>query len=417
MRRRIVFVLLLFFLTLFLLSCNKKTDPFVTTAETTENGNIPITNIAFSYGLNSAESYDKYGMMSYIYAANMDNSYDGKYIYGLSNVTIGEVSVIGKYEWQNKTKVTAACTDPLCTHGVECPFYGAGAFGVACYEDSVYYIANDHVIYRYDKESNKRTAIVSDCINAKFLKYNNNLYFSFRTEQNDTDFIIYRKFFRITPGESMTELGQLQISDICMETGIVYEDKYYIDYKAEIINGKAQVSLLKRSLETINVTTAAMIQSSRDAEKIGDILSYMLYGDKLLVRLEYYKNQTQYIDIWIVDLKTGEKQLVCTPDLSTYDENTWCLFSQKCYIWHEPRHKEADPLIAHVSFPYTGEEKTYDLSKSVYDATGDTLPLDVKILDMMNSAIRLYMADENGKYYVVYEIDLENGNVRKNDIE
>jgi hypothetical protein len=66
-------------------------------------------------------------------------------------------------------------------------------------------------------------------------------------------------------------------------------------------------------------------------------------------------------------------------------------------------------------FPYTGDEKTYDLSKMVYDATGDTIPLDVWITDMVNSAIRLRLKN-NYKLLDLYLIDLENGSVYKNDV-
>ena len=81
-------------------------------------------------------------------------------------------------------------------------------------------------------------------------------------------------------------------------------------------------------------------------------------------------------------------------------------------MWHEPRQNESDPLILHVLFPNTGEEMTYDLSKAVYDATGDTIPLDLYILDMANSAVRLRKTI-NDRSHVIYEIDLENGNARK----
>ena len=149
----------------------------------------------------------------------------------------------------------------------------------------------------------------------------------------------------------------------------------------------------------------------------------MLYGDKLLLKVKFLKYtdgqmRERQTDFWLVDLVTGDKRLICTPDYDVYGHKYInCLFSQKCIIWQEPRKKESNPLILHVLFPYTGEEKTYDLSKTVYDATGDTIPFDVWINDMLNSAIRLRILGKNERLYDLYLIDLENGNVRKNDIE
>ena len=81
-------------------------------------------------------------------------------------------------------------------------------------------------------------------------------------------------------------------------------------------------------------------------------------------------------------------------------------------MWHEPRLQEDDPLILHVLFPHTGQEKTYDLSKTVKESTGEDIPLDAYIMDNAYSAVRLRTVI-NERSYIFCEIDLENGNVRK----
>ena len=364
------------------------------------------------YAFNAEQTYEKYGIVSFIFDVNMDNFFDGrKYIYA-GNFSGEDTTSIHRFEYPDTSTLEFACTDPLCTHNdSSCPFYGANPLAFACYEGKMYFVTSYNEVRCYDPETNKCVKLFGRCQrnNAIFLKYDGNLYLHYNEYQNKTDVNespATKKFVMITPDGKVTELGQLDWSSLYSDFGLIYKDKYYVDYKRE----DGRIRVLLRNIKTGETDTAAVIECSRIRET--DIycisMSYMLYGDQLLVRLNYGEKT----DIWLIDLKTGEKRLVCTPDSKTYTTKAWCLFSQRCCMWHEPRQSESDPLILHVLFPKTGEEITYDLSKMVYDATGDKIPLDLYIFDMANSAVRLRKTI--GEWArVIYEIDLENGNVRK----
>ena len=421
----LLIIISLSLLLIYLYSCKREPDPFVdeTTIDTDIVDETTIdTDNRFSYGLSAEDAYNKYGMLSFIYAVNMDNSYDGEYIYGTTLFKTKKGSTLCRYEYPDITKMTPACTDPLCTHGIEseCPFKGANAFCVACYEDKIYFAADDHGVYVYDKKSNKSIKVWSGCLDVKFFKYDDNLYLSYTTEDEedvaDEEFISYREFFVISPGGKIAELGKIQISELFSEAGIIFKNKYYIDYNAEIKNNKVEFSVLKHDLTNGEISVTAKLDCSRDAISFDNSLTYMIYNDKLLVRVSYIKNaenREKLIDIWLVNLTSGESRLICMPDKTIYGtSNAWCLYSQKCLVWHDPRFTEEEPLSLHVLFPRTGEEKTYDLSKIVFNVTGDIIPLDASISTMVYSSVQLRKTI-NDKTYVIYEIDLENGKVNK----
>ncbi len=394
----------------------------------TENVYTDIDDDSF-YGLSKEEAYEKYGILSFLFDVKMENAFDGTYIYGTTFYqTAAGNNTLSRYKYPDNiypgaTKIEPACTDPLCTHGNECPFRGANPLDVVCYEDRIYFATtDDNAVYVYDKNTNKSKKIISDCYDANFFEYNGSVYLSFTSDNEaKNDLIIYYNFYKISPGGKITELGKLPFSDIYRKYGIVYEDKYYIDYDAKVKDNKVTVSVLKRDLSNGEVSAVTEFECSRSSVAFDSALTFMLYNDKLIVRIYYHsqgdrKDRVGLIDIWLLDLKTGEKRLVCTPDNSVYGTyKTWCLYSQKCVMWQEPRLKEDDPLILHVLFPHTGEEKTYDLSKTVKDATGEDIPLDAYIMDNAYSAVRLRTVI-NERSYTFCEIDLENGNVRKYQI-
>ena len=429
MKRIFALFMCLLFISAFICSCKIEADPFVTTAETEKITNahetVPITeptddayeDTSF-YALSREDSYEKYGMLSYSPDFNMDNTYDGVNMYSYTVLNEG-TSTLTQYVYPDTGTTVKVCKDPLCNHKGGCPFYNVTMI-IACYEGKIYFNTQNGNIYVYDVTEGKRSKLLENTVMPRFIKYGGKLYLQYLKEYDD--FNMTMTYCRISPSGEITELGQL--SDINTNFGIIYNDEYYIDYQTEIKGDKGILYVLKRDIKTGAVSTAAAIETSRNTNKFDDIPanSCMIYGDKLLVNIRYLRmvkkgvsNEIQE-DFFLVDLISGENRLICTPDFSVYGSYyVRCLFSQKCIVWYEPRKKESNPIILHVLFPYTGEEKTYDLSKMVYDATGDTIPFDVWINNMVNSAIRLELV-KNDKLYDLYLIDLENGSVYKNDV-
>ncbi len=407
------------------------TDPFTASTGTadsgvvtpdeseTENVYTDIDDDSF-YGMSKEEAYEKYGIVSFISEFNFDNCCDGEYLYSTYSTKEGVTLGRRKYPTDNSLTVPA-CTDPLCKHKSGCPFYNMNVIHFACYEGKIYFPTTDGPVRIYDKKTNKSidSSITDVCMNPIFLKYNGNLYFHYTTETEEYSTV--RKFYKISPSGEITKLGEL--SDIYSDHGgIIYNDSCYIDYKTETVGDKEKITVLERNFITGDVKNIAEIETSRKISEFDNVFSYMLYNDKLLICLDYHRmadnaeDRVSLNDIWLLDLTTGEKRLVCTPDVAVYGtNNVWCLFSQKCVMWQEPRLNEDDPLILHVLFPHTGQEKTYDLSKTVKEATGEDIPLDAYILDNAYSAVRLRTVI-NERSYIFCEIDLENGNVRKYQI-
>ena len=126
--------------------------------------------------------------------------------------------------------------------------------------------------------------------------------------------------------------------------------------------------------------------------------TYTLYGDKLLMHTRYLTSfpnaspKDTREEVWLIDLSTNEKRLICSPDYLTHKTTFAGLrfsFSSKCVMWCEPRFKESEPFIIHMLFPYTGEEKVYNVSDIVYKETGDSLKADDYIASMANSALQV----------------------------
>ncbi len=432
--RKIFFIFAcLLFVSTFVLSCNRtNNDPFTTTDNTAESNvdnetakdNTANATTDIFYAMSTKDAYEKYGMLSFSYDSNNDLLFDGKYkynIYGLKNDK-GESSgtTLGRIEYPDGTKYAPVCSDPLCNHlSSSCPLYGCNSSKTACYGGKIYFVTSDGNLCSYNVKTNKRELLKNGCETSVFYKYNDNLYFNYSVETENFNHTMF--FSVITSDGSLTELGQL--NDYNSLFGIVYEDKYYIDYEYEITNeNKAVVSVLKRNVQTGAVSTFTKIDCMNATSEFESMSPYMLYGDMLLVRIDYQtKNENtasrdRLTEMWYIDLKTGEKRLLCTPDVVTYGTaNARCLYSQKCIIWPDVRKKESDPFIINVIFPFTGEEKVFDISKCIYDAVGEIIPSDVYTTSMKNSALVL-KSKNDGKSQILYEVDLENGNVRKNDV-
>lgn len=432
--RNILVLLLICCTVISFCACNKEDDPFtdsvfdsIDTVTTDDDGNNKSI-----YALSADETYDKYGIISFDPQFNFDNYYDGdKYLYTF--ISSNGIITLGRYDYPSGTEFETVCKDPLCDHANSgCPFYGYGGYP-ALFNGRIYFTrknAGTFEICEYVFETNKSTVVVTNCLrNINYLKYNGNLYISYTEQPDDITDIdrdkVVRQFVVVSPSGGVTRIGTL--SEFSSEFGgIVYQDRYYIDFLPETENGSNKFSVLKRDIKSGTVEKITDITYSREVAKPDGFNSFMLYNDQLLFRARYassvggHKYQDTLDDVWLLDLKTGESKLICTPDSYTYDmANIWCLFSQQCFMWPEPRKSEDDHYVMHISFPLKGEEKTFDVSQAVFDATGETLPLGTFVNQMAYSALKVRITKEGSTYdsYIAYEVDLENGNVLKYPVE
>ena len=286
----------LLFISAFICSSKIEADPFVTTAETEEITNahetVPVTeptddayeDTSF-YALSREDSYEKYGMLSYSSDFNMDNTYDGVNMYSYTVLNEG-TSTLTQYVYPDTGTTVKVCKDPLCDHKGVCPYYNVG-LAIACYEGKIYFNNQSGNIYVYDIAGGKRSKLVENSIMPRFIKYGGKLYLQYLKEL--TDFNMLMTYCEISPSGEITELGQL--SDINTNFGIIYNDKYYIDYQTDIKDDKGILSVLVRDIKTGAVSTAAEVETSRNTVEFYDIPanSCMIYGDKLLLKVQYLR--------------------------------------------------------------------------------------------------------------------------------
>lgn len=421
-------------------TCEITADASSDSGESTEEPNVETVSLKNCpddtfYSMSTKESYEKYGIIS-LKGNNFDRMFDGVYIYGLyftENVNINS-KTLGKYEYPNGGEWSAACTDPLCSHkaGSGCPFYNCN-FDPVYYEGKIYFTTVGGSLCVYDKNTNKSTSLIGGCYNCVFNKYDGNLYFIYSEENDDFDNV--RVFTKIQPDSKTVELGRLE--EVYVPNSAVYQDRYAIDYKAELTDSGGKINVIYHDLNTKEVKTITEFECP-GAVIFHATQTYTLYKDKLLMETRYYtsvrqvtyfdetdgvyKENTVYedgrTDVWLIDLKTGEKRFICSPDDGYLaDSNSvYCTFSSKCVMWNETRLKESDPFTVHILFPYTDKEEVYDISDIVKKETGDTLPLDTCTVSTSNSAVVLRRVIDN-KMTNTYEIDLESKKVYKYDLK
>ncbi len=446
MKRVVLSIILLISVILFqfvLFSCKKyNIDPFtdtniehvkdtdnitainVKTDDTNQNTIIvPTKKFADTYPLDdfykmtTNEAYEKYGLLSILGYMNNDYCYDGRYFYLTS--LYGEdkdvVFFLGKYEYPHGDVITPVCTDPLCTHKDGCPL--SQLFKFVCYNDSIFFVSKSGGLYKYDKSTNKSVQLKADCYSSSFYKNNDDLYLTYYEE--DKDFNMNRVYAKISPDGTVTELGRL--SDLYTNTSFIYKDRYTIDYQINYNKDGGTIKVLTRDLTTEKIKTVTEIECPGAVDVTG-VDTRMIYGNKLHIETNYLTKMPSKgpedirTNDWIIDLDTGEKRLLCSPDYDTYKSDVAiCYFSGKCILWYEPRFEKSDPLIVHIYFPYDNEEKTYDITDMVKKATGDDIPLSYLMSKMTNSAVVLGDYFDGVALYT-YEIDLENGNVYKYDV-
>ena len=278
------------------------------------------------YSMTTKEAYEKYGILGP--SIMFDWMFDGTYTYGLYFAENGNFNsaTLGKREYPNGGEWTAACTDPLCSHkaGSGCPFYDCG-FEPVYYEGNIYFTTKGGSLCVYDKSTNKSTSLIKGCYNSLLYKYDGSLYFIYSEE--DVDFNNKRVFSKILPDSKIVELGRLE--DVYIAENAVYSDRYAIDYKSELTDNGGKVSVLSNDLKTKEVKTITEIECP-GAVMCDVTQTHTIYGDKLFLETRYYmtnhhgtyldangvyKEYDSYddnrTDVWLVDLKTGEKRFIC----------------------------------------------------------------------------------------------------------
>ncbi len=374
------------------------------------------------YGLSASEAVKKYGILSKSNYTSREMVYDGKYYYGVY-LTTGEKTVYStlvKIEYPNGKELNPVCTDPLCTHkpGSDCPMQNMNGAYFACYGDKIYIVSRDCNLYMYDKRTNKKTMLLKNCYAAGFYKFDDKLYFNYA--DSDDEFMNSMVITTLSEEGKITELAQLD--DFYSADLPVYKDLYVIDYQKELFEDGGRINVLTRELQTGKITKVTEIECP-GAAFIEPVETFTLYGNKLLFQCNYYTVYPPRSDydrkyaVYLIDLETKEKRLICTPDYNTYKNgNPHCLFSSKCVVWDEPRLKESDPMIYHVLFPYENKEITYNLSEMVKNATGEDIGLDEYVSLNSNSALVVIKMSEDitiTPSILRFEVDLENGNVYK----
>ena len=445
LKKAVIMFIIIF--SVLLSSCRIYDDPFITetdNATTDENRgdnetetetDIPEKTVFRSrtddfpeddfYGLSASEAVKKYGILSKSNYTSREMVYDGKYYYGVY-LTTGEKTVYStlvKIEYPNGKELNPVCTDPLCTHkpGSDCPMQNMNGAYFACYGDKIYIVSRDCNLYMYDKRTNKKTMLLKNCYAAVFFKYDDKFYLNY--SETDKDFETTRVIVNISEEGKITELSRFD-NYYSMELP-VYKERYVIDYQQELFDENGRINVLMRDLQSDKITKVTEIECP-GAAFIEPVETFTLYGNKLLFQCNYYTVYPPRSDydrkyaVYLIDLETKEKRLICTPDYNTYKNgNPHCLFSSKCVVWDEPRIKKSDPMIYHVLFPYEDKELTYNLSEMVKNATGEDIGLDEYVATNSNSAFitfKVTYAESGPTVSTHFELDLENGNVYKYDV-
>lgn len=381
-------------------------------------GNAPRPDF---YGMTMEESYEKYGIFTYM-SFSMDSWYDEGKFFQLRYVSEeGGGSVYApmtlKYrDYPGGETWSPVCSDPLCAHtgAAGCPLHKCNnPFCFVCMAGKVFFVGSDSVLYLFDRADNSLTALHDKLYEYKLYEQDGALYAVYQVE--DADFNVRFAALKATPEGEVTELGS--VGELwAVKDAPVYADKYLLDARFDAEEGKAVLCMREFDFESVRVVfeTAPYAGENTDPWPGAQVLA--IYGTKALFRMQYRADR-QREDICLVDLVSGEGRLLASkPDTV----QTW-LFSDRCVIWSEERHFASDPFIVHVLFPFTGEEKTYDLSSAAAGA-GGVIPASAGLSEVKNGALLVNCIyanangmDEDGNtvyemaFFDAFEYDLSSG--------
>lgn len=383
---------------------------------------------------------DKYGACS----ATIDycNFTDGVYYYGDTYITTTDQygitssdKVFGKRDYPYGTEWTPACTDPLCTHksGSGCPLSACGGGRFVCYEGKILFYTLSGGLYVYDKTTNKSVKTADNFFNARFYKQDGGLYAVFNRESRDFD--VTRVFAKISSDGAVTELGEL--NDYYGTRDLIYAERYAVDIKRTDDENTHKAEIVLHDLTTKEQKIVAVLDFPQAKRHTFSEVPIMIYGDKLYITVNYReyitvshseKEQDEEIsrkNSWLIDLKTGEKRLLCTPDIPTYGGLgfVFCCVSDKCISWYEPRPTKETPFVLHILFPAENVEETYNLSEMAA-SIGETIDEDNFFTAIDFGAVRVtkyFSSDiETGQKEGIFEtfrFDIVNGKAYKMDGE
>lgn len=399
------------------------TDPSVTEAAVPTKTALPEADTPTQgfYSLSMEESYEQYGIFTFL-AFAIDNWYDnGKYF------AIRYVSEDGgqspyapmtlKYrEYPDGEIWNPVCSDPLCTHtgAAGCPLAKCqNPFGFVCMEGRVFFVGSDDTLYLFNSADNSCTALHPKLYDYKLYEQDHAVYAIYQIE--DEDFNVRFAALKATPDGAVTELGSVG-ELFAIKDSPVYADRYLLDAGFEA----AAVRLYQRDLKSEEVKTVLELDYSEPSNlepSSADVLA--VYGDRALFRV-MYRTEREHEDIWLVDLLTGDKRLL-TSKIGTVQN--W-LFSDRCVIWTGARANADEPFTVHVLFPKTNEEREYELSE-LAAAEGGRIPVGTGLQELKKGALLLTCAygveagkDEDGnpiyemQLHDVMEFDLQSGKLR-----
>jgi hypothetical protein len=435
-------------LTILLCSCTYyDVDPFLTETErqpdstgavtgnnTQQEGAIIYLNTVCPdddfYGLSVSEAVEKYGMLAPMMSTCPEDTFDGKYTYFISGRDVdGEYEMtLYRHEFPNGNVSSPVCTDPLCTHTEKsgCPLAGLKGATVMLYGDKIFFTRNDfsvYSVYMYDIKTNKTKLLVEDVSNAHLFRTGDTLYLYYNTiiwkNRFEWDIDATKIIAKISGDGTVTELKRLK--DYHSQNMTVYDERYVITYENVISDNGGKVVLYSLDILTDEETVAAEFECP-GAVKINGVSFNMFFGSKLLLHFNYHTHipNTDPDDdrsaVWLTDVMTKEKWLICTPDHYTYKQTVNYMCSKKCILWQSPRFTESEPLIIHIYFPYDDKEVTHNISDMIKAATGEEeIPLGTCYIGSSNSALWFININET-PVRKTYEVDLENGNVYKYDV-
>ena len=431
MKKKIISVVLVL-ITVSLCACTYYSeDPFLTetesgadTATDTETEAKPEGPGDDFYTLTDKQSYDKYGCLQISGVMNItENWTDGKSFYIMTSTgETDDIITLGKtrYPIGKTPEVQPVCTDPLCTHqtGSGCPFDNAVLGNVTVFADRIYFGTNDKFLKVYDFKTNKSTELLERCLLPLIYKCDGNLYIQYVEEPDDDDetFELQKVYVKIDSDGNLTELGRLEN----MESGqydFIYKDRYVI--QSFYSKDEKKVYIYSHDLTTKEKETVCEFDCA-DVTVFFRCPIIMKYGDKILFDLRYQTKQSKGQDkeyLYLIDLISKEKELICTPDFDTYNTtNTVCLHSEKCIAWYEPRPDVNTPFILHIYFPASGETETYDLSEMA-EKVGAVITLDDYLSTIETGAVRMKRWIDPNSISLgsvnSFEFDLESGRAYK----
>lgn len=438
MKKNILILLIVLISQSVLFSCKYYADdPFLTDTDTQTGADTGVNTIIETeteakkespdddfYALTDKQSYDKYGCVTQ--GINQHENYtDGVSFYFETNKidkTNGSL-ILAKMDYPlGKTdKVSPVCTNPLCKHtaGSGCPFDGSIPGLTTIYADHLYFPTSNGLFKVYDFKTNKSTVLLDHCLTPRLYKNDGNLYYQYYEEPllSSENLTKTKVFVKIEADGKLTELGRLEEYD--SEYDIIYKDRYVIQSFYD--KKEKKIYVYSHDLTTKDTETVCEFECE-------DIISFMRavlvmkYGDKVLIDIAYNTKKSgartrNYV--YLLNLATKEKELVCTPDYDTYKTSyAYCLHSEKCIVWYEPRPGEDTPFILHIYFPKSGETETYNLSEMA-EKIGAVIPLDDYLTTIETGAIKMkrYIDPNSVSSGSVktFEFDLASGRVYKYD--